>query len=90
MAFYGGFMLEEVEIKEGVQEIGDFAFASAFSYYDNPRIKLPNSLRYLGSGSFSYNEALTIYYAGTEEDWNYVSKSDDWNYDTECEIIFDS
>lgn len=49
-AFYGIHTLEEIDLPEGLEEIGDYAF----SYTSLKSVKIPASITSLGVGAFSY------------------------------------
>lgn len=66
--FYGCSLLEEINIPEGVEEIGYYAFYKC----NKESIILPKSVTDI-SEAFD-GSVKTVYYAGTEEEWNAVKK----------------
>lgn len=69
-----------VIIKEGTTAIGDYFFYNT----DTDAIFIPESVQYIGS------VMGTVYYEGTEEQWNSIQKSDSVREyeDTYLEVIF--
>ena len=69
----------QVNIPNGVTSIGNGAF-SEFSSLD--RITIPDSVTSIGNSAFSGCSSLeNIYYKGTEEQWNAITKGSGWNAD---------
>ena len=66
--FYGCSSLEKINIPEGVEEIGYYAFYKC----NKESIILPKSVTDI-SEAFD-GSVKTVYYAGTEEEWNAVKK----------------
>ena len=76
-AFCGCTAMESVNIENGVQQICEHAFCGCKIL---PNITLPNSITELGGRVFELCDALeTIYYDGTQEEWNAVNKHESWN-----------
>lgn len=70
-------MLKQVTVPEGVRRIDVAAFANTSNLKS---IYLPKSLQFLGDKVFLNNMMLIdIYYAGTVDEWNAISKGDAWN-----------
>lgn len=65
---YGG--LVEIEIPDGVTEIGASAFLNCTGL---DILYLPGTLQTVQERAFSGVLSLTVYYAGTEEEWSAVS-----------------
>ena len=86
-AFAGCTSLEEITIPDSVLAIGELAF-----YECNllTSVTVGEGLFYIGDGAFFDCYALsTITYAGTEAEWNDISKGEDWDYGTDgYRIIF--
>ena len=62
--------LKEVTLENGVREIGGSSFKNCISM---ETITIPLSVSSIGVGAFEGCSSLTdIYYAGTEEQWNWV------------------
>ena len=66
-AFYKCSEVVKINISEGVEAIGDYAFIR----YQNQTVVLPGSVNYISSSAFSrYNsDVLDVYYTGTLENW---------------------
>ncbi len=79
-AFAGCTSLEKITIPDSVLAIGELAF-----YECNllTSVTVGEGLFYIGDGAFFDCYALsTITYAGTEAEWNDISKGEDWDYGT--------
>lgn len=67
----------KVSIPEGVTKIGDNAFANCF---DLTEVILPASITAIDHNAFFRCTALaSIYFKGTEEEWNAITKGNNWN-----------
>lgn len=67
----------KVSIPEGVTSIGEGAFANCF---DLTEVILPASITAISSSAFFRCTALaSIYFKGTEEEWNAITKGNNWN-----------
>ncbi len=81
--------LEELVIPEGVEKINSFAFYGCTAVTE---IHLPASLREIEDCAFGYSRNginVTVYYNGTEDDWQRVNVDADGNtYLLNAEIIF--
>ena len=86
-AFSGCSNLTSIEIPAGVTSIGDYAF-----YYCSglTSINIPAGVTSIGDYAFYHCSNLeTIYYNGTEEQWNAIGKGSYW--DSNCgnyEVVF--
>lgn len=84
---FGGTGLKEIIIPDGVTTIDNYAF----SYCDNlESIVIPVSVTTIGDGIFrrGNEEWITVYYNGTEEQWNAIEKSDEvFGYDM-VQVVF--
>ena len=70
--------LKKVSIGNSVISIGDKAFSSCENLSN---VILPNSIATLGNYVFGWCNSLeTIYYFGTEDEWNAITKGSSWNY----------
>ena len=68
--------LTDITIPEGITSIDDAAFMDC-SELSN--VSLPKSLTKIGDSAFHNCEKLnTIYYNGTESDWNNIEKGEHW------------
>ena len=78
IAFNDCSSLASITIPDSVTSIGD----SAFHYCSSlTSITIPDSVTSIGDSAFHGCSSLTnIYYTGTEEQWNAITKADDWNY----------
>lgn len=79
-AFYNCARLTSVTIGNSVTSIG----SSAFRYCTGlTSVTIPNSVVKIDYYAFSGCSSLkTIYYKGTEEEWNAIIKGRGWSYDT--------
>ena len=69
--------LTSIEIPNRVTEIGRYAFACCYSLTS---ITIPNSVTVIGPSAFYYCTNLkTIYYTGTQEQWDSIKKDSDWD-----------
>lgn len=86
-AFAGCTSLEEITIPDSVLAIGEVAFYGCNLLTS---VTVGEGLFYIGDGAFFDCYALsTITYAGTEAEWNDISKGEDWDYGTDgYRIIF--
>ena len=74
-AFKGCNSLTSITIPESVTEIGDYAFSGT----SLTSVTIPNSVTKIGEWAFNYCiELKTINYAGTEEQWNAITKGYGW------------
>ena len=72
--------LTSITIPNSVKSIGDSAFSSC---YGLTSVTIPNSVTKIGAYAFSGCTGLrTIYYKGTEKQWNTITKGSYWNYIT--------
>lgn len=58
--------------------------------YNVDQITLPNSLKYIGSLSFSAADSLkTVIFDGTQEEWEAIKKESNWKYPSDVfDIVF--
>lgn len=69
--------LARITIPDSVTSIGKYAFYYCTSLAS---ITIPDSVTSIGDSAFSGCESLAnIYYKGTEEQWNAITKGSDWN-----------
>ena len=79
-----------ITIPEGVTDIP----LNCFLYGNITNIVLPSSIKTIGDSAFSTSSLSTIYFAGSEEDWNAIEKSPyaDDNHPNKtfdiCEFVF--
>ena len=77
-AFSGCSSLTNVKIPSGVTSIGDEAFNNCSSLAS---ITIPDSVTSIGHRAFNKCTSLAnIYYKGTEEQWNAITKGNNWNF----------
>lgn len=80
LAFSGCSALTEAELPSGVTVIEMAAFQSCSSL---TTIKIPASVTSIGSSAFNNCKNLKdIWFGGTKEQWNAITKGDSWNYNT--------
>ena len=72
--FQNCLMLAGVEIPQGTESIGAFAFASCSRM---TVVAIPDSVTTIGTAAFSNCPLTDIYFTGTEEQWNNISKIGD-------------
>lgn len=82
--FNGCSCLTGMELPENLKKITAYAFHGTHLN----SIILPDSVNRIYQNAFSDK---TIYYPGTEEEWNSISKDTDWNEGcpSDMKIIFD-
>ena len=81
-AFSGCSKLNSITIPASVTSIGSSAFLGC-SNLTTVTFEENSQLTSIGDDAFEYCFNLTdIYYAGTEEQWNAISKGNYWNYST--------
>ena len=77
-AFYGCSKLKSVTIGNGVTSIGAYAFEYCASLAN---INIPAGVTSIGNFAFNGCTSLAnIYYTGTQEQWNAITKNYNWNY----------
>ena len=86
-AFYNCSSIKSIEIPAGVTSIGSRAFESCSSLTS---IEIPAGVTSIGSLAFwNCSNLETIYYNGTEEQWNAIEKVADWDYGCgNYEVVF--
>lgn len=83
-AFSNCSSLVSVTIPNGVTSIGTYAFRNCSSLVS---IIIPTSVTSIGSSAFQYCTRLKdIYYTGTKEQWNAITKGSDWNYNMGSDV----
>ena len=76
----------EVRLPEGLTAIGTGAF---FSCNGMTELSVPKSVTSIGESAFQYCDKLeTVYYGGTEEDWNNIVIDSENEYLLNAEIVF--
>lgn len=76
--------LEEIELGEGITEIGEGAFKQ------NPNLKhiiLPASVEIIGFDIVNGVSNVEITYLGTKDQWNNIDKAGEWNYYDSITVI---
>ena len=69
--------LKSIKIPSGVTSIGSYAFYYCTSLAS---VTIPDSVTSIGEFAFSECSSLAnIYYKGTEEQWNAITKGSNWN-----------
>jgi len=68
--------LKDVVLSENLTTIGEKAFENDIALTS---IKLPNSLTNIGPAAFKGTSIKSIYFKGTESEWNKVNKAVDWS-----------
>ena len=85
-AFFECLYLEHINIPDGVTSIGNSAFYYCTSLTS---VTVPDSVTSIGDYAFSGCPSLTdIYYTGTAEEWDAISKGIDWNYNCSATIHY--
>jgi len=80
-AFYYFYCVKKIAIPEGITTIGESAFESCAL----KEIALPTSLQSIRENAFRDNNIESVYYAGSEEEWNKINGIDQL---LNAEIIF--
>ena len=76
-AFYGCESLASITIPDGVTSITNRTFEYCTSLAS---VIIPDSVTSIRQGAFEYCSSLAnIYYKGTEEQWNAITKGTNWN-----------
>ena len=76
-AFFGCTALKSITIPNNVTSTGDMAFVGCTALKS---ITIPNNVTSIGIGAFMNCSSLAnIYYKGTEEQWNAITKGTNWN-----------
>ena len=85
-AFYGCSGLTSVSIGDGVTSIGYYAFRDCSSLTN---VTIGDGVTSIGERAFEYCDSLrTVYYNGTEEEWNNID-IEDYNFDlTDADIYY--
>lgn len=91
IAFCGCINLVSIAIPEGVKSIGKRAFDGCRKLTS---VKIPKSVEYIGESTFydffySQERLITLYYMGSETDWEIVDKEDAF-LNANIEIVYDS
>lgn len=76
--------LEEIELGEGVTDIGYYAFKQ------NPnlkRITLPTSIKFINSSILVGASNVEIIYLGTKDQWDNINKEERWNLNNNAIIV---
>lgn len=67
----------KVSIPNGVTSIGERAF---LNYTSLTNVTIPEGVKSIGASAFdSCSNLASIYFRGTEEQWNAITKGDSWN-----------
>ena len=82
--FFNCTSLASITIPDSVISIEDYAFSACTSLAS---ITIPNGVTSIGSSAFSDCTGLAnIYYKGTEEQWNAITKGTNWNYNMGSQV----
>ena len=79
--------LEEVVFAEGLETIGSFAFANCPAL---STVVLPKSLKKIEASAFQKNGSLTVYYAGSAEDWSKITVANGNDDLKNATVVFES
>ena len=83
-AFAGCKKIKEIKLPSSVTTIEKMAFSQT----SISSINLPKSLKLLGRDVFINSKLKTVYYEGTEEEWNEIKNLDINEHLANCKIIF--
>lgn len=82
------FSFTELDLPDNLISIGKFAFCQDTNI---KTIRIPKSLEYIGSSAFRHCNITTVYYEGSEEDWNKITIDENWNQSLlNADVIFNS
>ena len=73
--FNGYLSIDELIVSDGITEIQEYAFTSVHI----TTLILPKTIKKLEDYCFVYSTIETIYFTGSEEEWNQIEKSETWN-----------
>ena len=85
-AFYNCTSLKEINLPDGLTKIGDSAFVGCESLTS---IYIPKSVTSIGASAFN-NYLKTVYFEGSEEEWNSITLGINNTPLQQAEIIFNS
>lgn len=85
-AFYNCTSLKEINLPDGLTKIGDSAFVGCESLTS---IYIPKSVTSIGASAFN-NYLKTVYFEGSEEEWNSITFGINNTPLQQAEIIFNS
>ena len=82
---YKGTCPATVEIKDGTLGIAGYAFSNCTGLTS---VTIPDNVTSIGSNAlYNCTGLKTIYYTGTSEQWNAVSKGSNWAYNCSYELV---
>ena len=75
-------------IPDGVETIYKNAFDGYFYGNNLTGIEVPKTVTNIGASAFYYSKSIeNIYYAGTMEEWNAITKGSNWKSQTTLKTI---
>lgn len=79
-----------LDLPEGFEEIGDYAFACTDRYGVQQiyKITFPKSLKRIGTGAFEYTSVGAVYYGGNAADWKQITIGEKNSEITRIDPIF--
>ena len=87
-AFYNCGMLESVVLPESLEYLGSFSLSGCDKLSE---VYIHSGIDSIGGRIFEYNDSkITVYFYGTEEEWNDIekSKSPKWNGGAKVDVVY--
>lgn len=86
-AFDGCMKLKEITVPNKVEKIN---FGTFYGCCGLKKVIIPTSVKYIDELAFGECGEVTIYYLGSESEWNAVTLADGWNDGSSVSVVFGS